>query len=365
VDLLLAKKEGLLMEMIPKEINVIEMEEYGEMFLLTGKNAMKTIFNNFVKKKPLTFFEILPYFLKIILKPSKKAITATQLWVHLMKKYFKPFEKEYDVAVAYWGDRTVAYMCDKISAAKKIAWLHFDYNNPPGNNVFYEEYFPKCDKIVTVSQSVDQALKENLPSVAEKCVVMANIIDPKYIWDLALRGETFPDAYFKGTRLLSMIRLSQQKGIDMIPSVLAKLKSDGYDVRWYIIGEGEDKPLLIEEAFRNEVADIMILLGTTTNPYSYLRDCDIYVQPSRYEGKPVVVEEAKIMYKLIVATNYLSAPEQLDNGRFGTLTEISVEGLYNGIKKLLDDETLCDNFTLTLSKENFDNTEEISKFYEM
>lgn len=364
VDLLLAKKEGTLLELIPKQINVIEMEEYGDFFLMSGKNAVKTMIDCFVKDNPTAIFSILPYFLKIIFNPATKAFTATKMWCDFMNRYMKPFDKEYDIAVAYWGDRTMFYMIDKIKAAKKITWLHFDYSNPPRDDELYLRYFNQCDKIVNVSETVDTALKQKLPQIADKCVVIENINDPKQIWDMGLRGETFPDKNFKGKRLLSIIRIAKQKGIDMIPEVMAKLVKDKYDIRWYILGDGEEseKHEFINNLMTYEVAHKVILLGTTTNPYSYLRDADIYVQPSLYEGKPITVEEAKMMYKPIVATNYLSANEQLDGGRYGIITDISVEGLYKGIKRMLDDDDLRDDFTILLSKQNFGNTDEMEKF---
>jgi len=367
VDLLLAKKEGTLLEMIPEQVNVIEMEEYGDFFLMSGKNAVRTMTDCFVKKNPLALFQILPYFLKIIFNPAKKVFTATRMWRDFMRRYMKPYDKEYDVAVSYWGDRTMFYMVDKVTAAKKITWLHFDYGNPPRENELFLEYFSKCDKIVNVSEAVDKALKEELPAIADRCTVIENINDPKLIWEMGLRGETFPDAHYKGKRLLSLIRIAKQKGIDMIPEVMARLVKDGYDIRWYIVGDGEigDKQKFIESLLTYEVADRVMLLGTTVNPYSYMRDADIYVQPSLFEGKPITVEEAKIMYKPIVATNYVSANEQLDNGRFGLITEISVDGLYKGIKRMLDDGNMRDDFTITLSKQEFGNTDEMKKFYEL
>lgn len=367
VDLLLAKKDGLLLDMIPKQINVIEMEEYGDFFLMSGSNAMKTMLNCFFKRNPLVLFRILPYLLKILFYPPKKSFTATKMWCDFMRRYMKPFDKEYDIAVAYWGDRTMFYMVDKVKAAKKITWLHFDYGNPPRDDKLYLEYFNKCDKIVNVSETVDMALKAKLPQIADKCIVIQNLNDPKQIWDMGLRGETFPDKHFKGIRLLSIIRITEQKGIDMIPEILMKLVKDGFDFRWYIIGDGEEneKRHFIDKLLTYEVADRLIMLGTTTNPYSYLRDCDIYIQPSRYEGKPITVEEAKIMYKPIVAANYLSANEQLDGGRFGMITDISVDGLYKGIKRMICDEKMRDNFTELLSKQNFSNVCEMDKFYKL
>jgi glycosyltransferase involved in cell wall biosynthesis len=288
------------------------------------------------------------------------------MWIHFMKK-MPVIREEYDVAVAYWGDRTMFYMCDKVKAKKKIAWLHFDYANPPRDDEIYRAYFKKCDKVVTVSKLVDESLKAKLPEISSRCVMMENITNPLQIWDLALRGETFPDRHFHGKRILTIGRIGEQKGLDLVIPVLKRMRAENYNIRWYVLGDGETnyKNHLSEMLLDAGVADMMLFLGTTTNPYSYLRDCDIYAQPSRHEGKPISVEEAKIMYKPILATRYLSAPEQLEDGTLGVLCDISPEGIYEGIKKLLDSPKLCDILTETLAHRNFGNNGEIEKFYDM
>ncbi|MCI8387772.1 MAG: glycosyltransferase [Clostridiales bacterium] len=367
VTLLLAKREGLLLDQLPKQVKVVIMEKYGDLFLLSGRNAARTLFNCFVKENPLTLFEIFPYFIgSALTRGAKRASIAYRMWVHFMQK-MPEIKDEYDVAVAYWGDRTMFYMCDKVKAKKKIAWLHFDYSNPPRDDELYGEYFNRCDKVVTVSKLVDESLKNKLPNTASRCVMMENITNPRQIWDLALRGETFPDLHFHGKRILTIGRIGDQKGLDMVIPVLKRLRKENYNVRWYVLGDGEEeyKQQLSMALVDAGVADMMLFLGTTTNPYTYMRDCDIYAQPSRHEGKPIAVEEAKIMYKPILATKYLSAPEQLDNGRLGVLCDISSDGIYNGIKKLLDNPVMCDHFTETLSHCKFGNSSEIEKFYDM
>ncbi len=367
VTLLLAKKEGMLLGQLPSEVKVVTMEKYGDMFLLSGRNAPKTLIDCFVKENPLTLFEIFPFFVKTLLtRGEKRSSAATKMWLHFMKK-MPEITEPYDVAVAYWGDRTMFYMCDKVNAKKKLAWLHFDYANPPRDDSIYGEYFKKCDKIVTVSSLVDASLRKKLPEIADKCVMMENIMNPKQIWDLALRGETFPDTHFTGKRILTIGRIGDQKGLDLVVPVLKRLREDNINVRWYVIGDGDEayKKQLSELLLDNGVADMMIFLGTTENPYSYLRDCDIYAQPSRHEGKPISVEEAKIMFKPILATHYLSAPEQLEDEALGVICPISSDGIYEGISRLLKDEGLCDRLSEALAKRKFGNADEINKFYDM
>ena len=374
VDLILAKNEGLFMELIPKQVNVKFMPEYGELFLLSGKNAVSNMFHTFVKKNPLTLFEILPYFIKLVLFPKQKVQTAINLFCKMMQK-ISPVYDEYDAAVAFWGDRTMFYMIDKVPNAKqKIAWMHFDYNARKADGAqryddgIYLKYFKQCDHIVNVSTAVDHALKIKFPEVADKCALIENIKNAAFIRQRSLEQNSFPDYnHFKGIRLLTAARIAEQKGIDMIPEILAKLKQDQYDLRWYILGDGEpsEKDKIISLALKYEVAEMLIFLGLTTNPYPYMRDCDIYVQPSRFEGKPISVEEAKIMRCPIVAANYFSAKEQLAGGKYGMIADITPDSLYENIKKLIDDPLLREHFTQALSSENFGNENEIEKFYKL
>ncbi|MBE6631142.1 MAG: glycosyltransferase [Ruminococcaceae bacterium] len=366
VDLLLAKKEGLFMELIPSWINVIEMEKYGEMFLLSGSNAVKTMFDCFIKKDPLTVFELLPYFLKIVFDKKNRSSHATRMWIHFMHKMSAP-EEEYDAAIAYWGDRTMFYMCDKVKAKKKIAWLHFDYSFPPRDDSIYLPYFEKCDTVVTVSEKVDKALKDKLPSLEKNCVMMENINDAELINSLAETADSYKDTDFNGKRVLSIGRIIEQKGFDFIPPVLKRLKDEGHDLRWYILGSGDEENVRALKTSCKElgVSDMLCFLGTTVNPYGYLKNCDIYAQPSRYEGKPITVQEALILARPIVISDYLSASEQLEGGRYGIICPIGPEGLYEGMKKMLCEEGLAESFIKELKMHDFGNSHEIEKFYLM
>lgn len=370
IDLLLAQKAGLFTELIPDWVNVIELPEYGELFTMSGKNAASTLWRLFVRKNLLVGFEILPYFMQIILSKKRRTAAAERLWVHMMKKLPNFSEAagisaEYDVAVAYWGDRTMFYMADKVQAKKKLAWLHFDYGNPPRNDRLYIEYFQKCDRIITVSNSVDRALREKLPEIADRCIMIENINNPEHIRSLAMRGDSFPDAQYRGERILTVGRLCEQKGTDIIIPTIKRLLEHNFDFRWYLIGTGDKDYVdhLKAAALDAGVADVLILLGTTVNPYAYIRDCDIYVQPSRYEGKPITVEEAKILCKPIAAANYLSASEQLSDGELGMIFEFGEEQLYKAVRRMLEDDRLRRKLSDRLATVKAGNSAEIEKFY--
>ncbi|MCL2813007.1 MAG: glycosyltransferase [Oscillospiraceae bacterium] len=368
VDLLLAKNEGLFMDLIPSQVNVKFMPEYGDLFLLSSKNAFSNLFDTFVKKNPFSLFSILPYFFRFILFPKQKVKTATKLFCKMMQK-IPPVTEHYDAALAYWGERTMFYMIDKVpNAKKKIAWVHFEYRADKCDDETYAAYFKSCDRIVNVSAAAESALKQKFPEIGGKCAIVENIQNVGFIRRRSLEAGSFPDAnHFSGIRILTVGRITEQKGIDMIPEILRKLKEDKYELRWYVIGEGEqsEKDKIINSALKYGVGEMLIFLGATQNAYPYMRDCDIYVQPSRFEGKPVAVEEAKIMRCPIVAANYLSAREQLADGKYGFVADTNPASLYENIKILIDDPMQRERFTMELDAANFGNEAQAKKVCEL
>ena len=358
VDLLLAKKTGDFLSQLPKEIRVLEMDAMGEIFLINRDNAFKIIARRYLMKNPLRAFRLLPYIInrKTAKTPAEKDFASNRIWVELLKK-MPMFEEEYDAALAYWGDHTMFYMCDKVKAKKKIAWLHFDYAQPPREDALYLHYFSRCDKVITVSEKIEHSLKEALPQIAHKVITVENIIDETEILRLADEPCDFEDG-FSGIRLLTVGRICHQKGYDMAIPAIARLVSEGYAIKWDIIGDGDqsDKDSLFEIVLKNGLEKNVSFLGIKQNPYPYMKKCDIYLQPSRHEGKPIAVEEAKVLGKPIFLTNFSSANEQLKGYFCGEIGEISTEGVYLGLKKLLSSELLrtlaVENDAVCTSAEN-------------
>ena len=369
IELLLARRGGDLIHLLPDDIKVTEMPVGGEMFTLSGANAASVLFRLFVRKNPLRLFEIFPYFLRMKRNPEKRSLIAMELWVRMMKK-LPSHEGEYDIAVAYWGDKSMFYMVDKVQAKRKITWLHFDYANPPRSDKTYLPYFEACDGIVTVSDIVDRALKEKLPAIADKCVMIENLIDRDALYAMAETAPTYTDGY-TGIRIVSLMRICHQKGFDFIPEILSRLVKNGREFRWYIVGEGSeaDVAYLTSECARLGVSDRLVLLGTTPNPYGYLKDADIFVLPSRHEGKPISVEEAKVFAKPIVVGHYLSADEQLLDGVLGSIAESDPVSLANAIDRLLASAGERNLFKERLVAHNQSSgvaaEQEMAKFYDL
>lgn len=363
VDLLLAKREGVFLDRIPSEIRVLEMGNMGEIFLLNRKNACSLILKYGILKNPVRVFSLFPYIIRRVFSRTSenKTYAAHRIWLCLMK--FMPELKEhYDIALAYWGDRTMFYMIDKIHADKKISWLHFDYGKPPREDALYEKYFSACDRVITVSKEIEESLKSALPSIAGKVMTIENIVDEKEICSGAEKSVDFDDE-FSGVRILTMGRICEQKGYDLAVPAIARLNREGYHIKWYILGRGndEDEKNLMELIRLNHAENAISVLGVRKNPYPYIKRADIYMQPSRHEGKPISVEEAKILCKPILVTNYTSAREQLENGKLGMITDISEEGIYRGLKILLSNRELLGQYSQALSEVKMKKSENYSE----
>lgn len=181
---------------------------------------------------------------------------------------------------------------------------------------------------------------------------------------MSYEGKSFEDD-FDGVRILTVGRLSKEKGQHLTIPVLARLKKEGYNVRWYCIGEGNSRNEYEELVKKYKVEEDYIFLGASTNPYSFMRDCDIYVQPSIHEGYCITLAEARCFDNPIVTTNFTGAIEQISHGESGLISQCNENDIYLNIKRLLDDEVLKKYIKLNLRKEKIDTVNEVEKLYEV
>ena len=152
---------------------------------------------------------------------------------------------------------------------------------------------------------------------------------------LAESGESFTDNY-KGKRILTVGRISEEKGQRVAIEALKILVDRGLDVKWYFVGDGKDRDYCEHLAGMNDIRDRVVFLGTQTNPYGFMRDCDIYMQPSRHEGFCITLAEALCFPNPIVATNFTGADEQLQHRPNGVITGMSAEEIAEGVITALE-----------------------------
>jgi glycosyltransferase involved in cell wall biosynthesis len=168
-------------------------------------------------------------------------------------------------------------------------------------------------------------------------------------------------------KLLSVGRFTEAKNYDNVPDICRRLVNDygEVDLQWYIIGFGGDEALIRQKIAEAGMQEHVILLGKKENPYPYIKACDIYVQPSRYEGKSVTVREAQMLCKPVVVTNYPTAHSQIRDGVDGVIVPLENCACAEGIASLINDKVKQSAIIDYLSKHDYGNESEVNKLYHM
>lgn len=353
VDLLLFRREGIFLADVPEKVNIIDGGENYAAFDSSAAAYIKSKLLNFDFKSALNRIEY---------AKALNSGNGAKIW-QCLKKAINKTQKHYDVAVAYLEGNSVYYCVDCVDADRKIGYVHNDYNGLGLDKNFDKPYFEKLDYLVTVSDECANVLCKVFPESAHKVRMLENIISPTLLKSLA---ESLPEEYETNSKkLLTIGRFSAQKGYDMAVRAAEILDKKGYDFKWFAVGKGDLMPQIKEEIASRSLQDKFILLGEKSNPYPYINGCDIYVQPSYFEGKSIAIDEAKLFNKPIVCTSFPTVYDQLTDGETALLAEINPQSIAQKIEALLDNEPLCSKLSDNLKKEKHGNEEEIDKFYKL
>jgi glycosyltransferase involved in cell wall biosynthesis len=352
VTVLMVKARGHFLEFIPRKVKVKEMglpTNVGEQLLLGGAKA--SIIYNLKKLQIITALRI--FIEKAFLKKPMPELRMQFSNIHEEVEF-------YDIAICYHMHMPfiLRYVAEKVKARKKLLWIHNDFINSGFNPKIVEKYLESYSHYFTVSAQLKEEFISILPKYKDKTSVFYNILSTETMRSMALEGESFNDD-FDGIRIFSIGRLDSQKGFDIAVDVCSKLIKNKYKIKWYIIGEGKERARLENLIKKENLQEYFILLGIKTNPYAYLRDSDLYVQPSRHEGYCITLAEARCFNKPIVTTNFVGALEQIKNNETGKIVECNVDSIFDGIKVLLDNENLREHFSRNLSLENPSNESEV------
>ena len=356
ITILTLDKKGGFLEYIPNNVKLIEAEwfKYIKPIIMdTPQNIIKRYIKNYEFLKIPSF--IYSYF------KSKKTNDRYIYYKHVLKSIPECKEK-YDAAIAYAGPTEIidAYISRKVKAEKKIAWVHFDISKHKINKKLYNNLYERFDKIFAVSNECKKKLDEIIPAVRNKSEVLFNIVSEDLINEMSESYVDFDDNY-KGIKIITVGRLSKEKGQDLAIKALAKLKKDRYDVKWYCIGEGNSRREFEQLIKEYNLENNFLLLGSTSNPYPYIKNADIYVQTSRHEGYCLTLAEAKALNKPIVTTNFIGAYEQIKNNENGIIVSCNENDLADAIRKLIDEKEICSKFSNKLREEKIDTTNEVNK----
>ena len=360
ITILMLEKQGGFVNSIPCGIRVEYLKEYDKLKEILNKPPKEVAIKLLKKGNFTKSLKLILYYL--LFKITKNKIFFLK---YILKKV-PNYTNEYDVAVAYAGpmDFISYFVAQKIKAKTKIQWIHFDIEKIGFDKVFGSKIYNTFDKVFVVSKEGKNKLLNILPKIKGKTDIFSNIISKQLVLKIADKGEGFKDE-FVGTRILTVGRLSKEKGQDLIIPVLAKLKESGFHVRWYCIGEGSARREYEELIKEYDVESEFILLGSKSNPYPYMKQCDIYVQPSRHEGYCITLSEARCFTNPIISTNFTGANEQILNEHTGLIVDFDQVEMYNALTQLLTNNELRNRIKDNLTREIVDTTKETEKLYKI
>lgn len=328
VTLLLLEKSGGYMSYIPSWVHIDTIEGYHYMKPEIMEPPLRVVCN----------YIRLGKFLRAL------CLASTHLYFKISQNrtpYYRcvlkncPEKAGYDIAIAYAGpfDFLSVYVAYHISAKEKIQWIHFDVSKFQFNLKTVKHLYRHFQKICIVSDEARIQFLKVMPEMADRTLTYHNVVSPQKCQELAT-GSGFDDKWDK-IRIVTLGRLSAEKGQDIIPEIALRLKEHGVRFRWYLIGDGNLRSKLEQAIHAKQLEDEIILLGTKVNPYPYLKQADLYVQTSIHEGFCITLAEAKAFDLPIVSTDCAGAHEQLDGRENCCVVERDADTLYQAISNTL------------------------------
>jgi glycosyltransferase involved in cell wall biosynthesis len=270
------------------------------------------------------------------------------------------------LVISFYGPHYTA--SERVDATVKIGWIHTDYRLTPNDGLKEEAMWEKLDKIAAVSVECREGFLEQFPKLSHKTVVIENIISVELVRRQALQFSVGDDEmpWESGvTRILTVGRFCHAKAIDEAVLACRTLLDQGLKVRWYAIGYGPDEALIRRLIVSNKLVGWFIILGKKVNPYPYMSRCDLYVQPSRYEGKAVTVREAQILGKPVLITRFPTSASQIENGVDGLVCDLGVDGIAKGVRRLIEDVPLREKLAANAFRRDYSNSGEVEKIYSL
>ncbi|MCD2502898.1 glycosyltransferase [Clostridium sp. NSJ-145] len=360
VDLQLFGYGGEFEKLLPKQVNLLQPLEYTEFTSVPLKKAV-------LKSINIKNFKMLCSRVKYSREIRKGQYTHAEkarIFWQCTEGVFPIMEKEYDIAISYAQGIPTFYVADKINAKKKFAWVNVSYRLKPLDIEFQKQFYDKYNNINAVSETTRDILLEGFPEYKDKIVVIKDINDPKFINNTANIGESYKDN-FKGLKILTIGRLAPQKGYHIALEACRLLKEKGVNFRWYVLGKGPLESEIKTIIDNYDIGENFKLLGVSSNPYPYIKDCDIYVQTSVLEGFGIAIAEARMLNKPVVTTRFDAVFTQMVDRKNGLVVDINGQAVCDGILEVINNEKLRLEIIEYLKNEKKGNVEELDKFYEL
>lgn len=355
VDLQLFAYGGVFERFLPKEVNVLPPLDY-DSFL--KKPFLKQV------SHPRMFWARLKYSFmarKTDLNHSDRA----RLYWETIGKCINMADQQYDVAIGYGQNAPTFYVIDKVNAAKKYVWVNCIFHLEGYNKRYQQRFYEAADGIAIVSEDAYKHFTGVYPEFVDKMSVILDLYDASMIQrmsELPSEKTISQDVPV----IMTAGRLNKpQKGYDLALEAAKILRDRGVQFRWYAIGDGPYRGEMERFIAENQLQEHFILLGFTANPYSYMRQCDVYVQTSRHEGFGLTIAEARILNRPVVCTNFQACAMQMVDGKNGLITSFEPYDIADAIERLMNDKELYQEIQNYLTMEKKGNVEEIENFYEL
>lgn len=364
VDLCIHRHSGELFKHLPSEVRLLpERKEYKVLFS-SLKEAIKS------RQFGIVISRIMAKMHGKLFRLRHASLKDDYSGVHYIAKYSKFFlpkisPKNYDLALSFVIPHDIVLY--KVNSKKKVAWIHTDYATVDIDVTSEFYIWDKYDYIASISKSAEQSFLKVFPSFYSKIIEIENILPSKLIKEqstMAVLDDDFRSRKEEVT-FCSIGRFCYQKGFDNAIDMCAGLLEKGVAIKWFLIGFGPDENLLRNKIQQLGLEKHFVILGKKANPYPYIKSCDFYIQPSRYEGKSVAVREAQTLSKPVIITNYPTASSQVVHRYDGFIIPQSIPEAVSEIIAILAQPEVIDFVTDNLVNSDFSNSNEVNKIYEL
>lgn len=351
IDLLLLNPSGLFMDQIPSKVN-----------LLQTPDVVRDCFTS-IRGRHAGVWRMAADAVSSLVSRDEETRRGFR-WKHFYSHAIDAVPGHYDAAVSFINGQVLYFVDEKVKADRKIVFYHGDYRSAHYSSKYEAPHLQHMDGIYAISPECLAIFRSVFPEMQEKTGYLPNIVSPKVIRSRA--KEFYPPEYKSDeTVILTVARVTHEKGVDIAIEAAAELKRRGLKFTWFELGKGVagDSELNKCRGLINElgVADVFKLLGPRENPYPYIANADVVVQPSRFEGKSVVLDESKILGKPIVATAYPTVVDQVSNAE-GVVVDIDPVALANGIESLVIDGRRITEIAEHLRGTDYGNTSYIEDY---
>lgn len=337
MDLFLYSHRGELLKQVPDAVHLLpEIKKY-DVIEKPIKEAIQKGFPDIALARLWAKYQFARYAKRNHLKEGSAILQYVFDAVTPLLPDINP-NTEYDLAISFLTPHNI--VLNKVKAKKKLAWIHTDYTKISVNVEKEIKVWSQFDHIVSISEDVTRSFLSVFPTLAGKIIEIANILSPRTVRAKALASKVDFPIQNGRVNLLSVGRFTLAKNFDNVPDICRRILQEGCEVYWYIVGYGGDEQLIKEKIKEAGMEEHVILLGKRENPYPFIKACDIYVQPSRFEGNAVTVREAQILCKPVVAANYPTAYSQIKQGVDGIIVPQDNAGCAHEIAQFIKNKEL-------------------------